>query len=189
MTCTVLWRRLDRAGMEAAGVEQGKPNWQLHGTTLLEESGKPCRLDYAVVCDSAWRTLWARVSGWIGTTQVNHRVVRNLAGEWRHNGIVQPQLQGCIDIDLAFSPLTNMLPIRRLNLKPGTAASVRAAWLRFPDFTLAPLEQVYTRESAHRYRYESGGGKFSAALDVNPDGLVLQYGDLWVAETVFRPGT
>jgi hypothetical protein len=81
-----------------------------------------------------------------------------------------------------------MLPIRRLNLKPGSAASVRAAWLRFPDFTLAPLEQVYTRESAHRYRYESGGGKFSAALDVNPDGLVLQYGDLWVAETVFRPG-
>lgn len=187
MTSTMLWRRLDREGMEAAVMGRGNPNnWQLHGTVLLEEAGQPCRLDYAVVCDHAWRTLWARVSGWIGTTPINHRVARSLAGEWRHNGVIQPQVAGCVDIDLAFTPITNTVPIRRLALEPGASAPVRAAWLRFPDFSLEALDQVYTRQNDHRYRYQSGGGRFTAELEVDEEGLVLRYGDLWVAETVYR---
>jgi hypothetical protein len=39
--------------------------------------------------------------------------------------------EGCLDIDLGFSPSTNLLPIRRLTLAVGEAATVRAAWLPF----------------------------------------------------------
>jgi hypothetical protein len=185
--CTILWRRKDRLGLEASSIEHGNPNWHIQGTVLVEEEGMPCRFDYAVVCDGAWRTLWARVSGWMGRVQVNHRVSRNLAGEWRHNGNPCPAVQGADDIDLAFTPATNLLPIRRLGLAVGGSAPVRAAWLRFPDFTLVPLDQVYRRETETRYRYESGGGSFTATLDVNSDGIVLRYGEIWSAETVF-PG-
>lgn len=184
----ILWRRLDRPGMEVAGFEHGNPNWHLHGTVLLEDSGNPCRLEYAVVCDGAWKTLWARVTGWIGSTPVSQRVARNPAGEWRQNGILCPGVQGCLDIDLAFTPLTNLLPIRRLALMVGGSAPVLAARLRFPDFALVPLQQTYTREAEHSYRYESDGGKFTAALEVNGEGLVLRYGGIWVAETVYRQG-
>jgi hypothetical protein len=183
---SILWRRLDRIGLEAANIEHGNPNWHLQGTVLLDDEGRPCRLDYAVVCDSAWRTLWARVHGWIGRTQVTHRVSRNLAGEWRQNGAVCPAVQGCLDVDLAFSPITNLLPIRRLNLAIGASATVRAAWLRFPDFALVPLEQTYTRESERRYRYESGNGSFSAPLEIDEMGLVLHYGTIWQAETSYN---
>lgn len=181
---SVLWRRLDRSGMEVASIEHGNPNWHLQGTVLLEDEGRPCRLDYAVVCDSAWQTLWARVNGWIGRIPVNQRVARNPAGEWRQNGVVCPPVQGCMDVDLAFTPITNLLPIRRLALAVGTAAPVRAAWLRFPDFALVPLDQVYTREAEHRYRYESNAGRFTAPLEVDGLGMVLRYGDIWVAEAV-----
>lgn len=186
---SVLWRRLDRLGMEVAGFDHGNPNWHLHGTVLVEDSGNLCRLEYAVVCDSAWRTLWARITGWVGSTQVNQRVARTPSGEWRQNGLVCPAVQGCLDVDLAFTPLTNLLPIRRLDLAIGAAAPVRAAWLRFPDFNLVPLEQVYTRQAEHRYRYESDGGRFAAELEVDNAGLVLRYGDLWVAETAWRHRT
>jgi hypothetical protein len=42
----------------------------------------------------------------------------------------------------AFSPSTNLLPIRRLNLGVGQAAKVQAAWLRFLGFTLESLPPV-----------------------------------------------
>jgi len=183
---SVLWRRLDRQGMEAAAIEHVSPNWYLQGTVLLEHEGRPCRFDYGVVCDNAWQTLWARVNGWIGGARVNQRVARDLAGQWRQNGVVCPAVQGCLDVDLAFTPITNLIPIRRLNLAVGTSATVRAAWLRFPDFSLVPLDQSYTRESERRYRYESGGGRFSAPLEVDDTGLVLRYGDIWVAEAVYQ---
>lgn len=41
-------------------------------------------------------------------------------GHWKdHKGELFPDLGGCNDIDLYFSPFTNTLPIRRLLLKPG----------------------------------------------------------------------
>lgn len=179
---TILWRRLDRPGHEAATLFFRAPTWCLEGTVVVLDRGVPCRLEYAVVCDAAWRTLWARVSGWMGLTPVIHRVSRSPAGRWRHNGIEQPHLDQCIDVDLGFTPATNLLPIRRLNLGVGDSALVAAAWLKFPEFSLTPLDQVYHREADRQYRYESSGGRFSAVLDVDAAGLVIRYGDIWQAE-------
>jgi hypothetical protein len=101
---------------------------------------------------------------------------------WRLNGIERPVVTGCIDLDLNFSPSTNLLPIRRLNLAVGQAAEVRAAWLRFPNFELEPLSQVYRRIDESTYRYESGGGRFVADLAVNSVGFVTNYPAIWQAE-------
>ena len=95
----------------------------------------------------------------------------------------QPAVQGCVDLDLNFSPSTNLLPIRRLSLEVGQEAEVRAAWLRFPSFKLEPHSQVYRRLDEFTYRYSSRGGEFVADLTVNECGLVTTYPGLWEAET------
>jgi hypothetical protein len=110
-------------------------------------------------------------------------VVRNRGGDWTLNGELQPQVDGCIDVDLNFSPSTNLLPIRRLNLKVGEESQVRAAWLRFPNFRLEVLSQLYRHTAEHTYRYESGGGSFVAELIVNDEGFVTNYPDLWEQES------
>jgi hypothetical protein len=89
---------------------------------------------------------------------------------------------GCIDLDLNFSPSTNLLPVRRLGLSVGQRAGVNAAWLRFPSFTLEPLEQVYQRLSEDTYRYESAGGRFTRELSVNQAGFVTHYPGFWQVE-------
>ena len=61
----------------------------------------------------------------------------------------------------------------------GDAADVRAAWLPFPSLDLQPLEQRYARLAERRWRYESRGGAFTAALDVDDVGFVTRYGGLW----------
>jgi hypothetical protein len=89
-----------------------------------------------------------------------------------------PQFNGCIDVDLGISPSTNTLPIRRLNLAIGQPEDVVAAWVRFPDLSLEPLPQRYTRVSDDRYKYESGSG-FQTEMTVDESGLVIVYEKGW----------
>ena len=179
---SVLWRRLDRPGHEFARLVFENPSWRLAGTAVFAHEGEPCRLDYLVVCDSTWHTSYGRITGWVGGGAVDHTLSVDPRRRWLVNGAECRRVDGCIDLDLAFSPSTNLLPIRRLGLAVGDAAEVRAAWLRFPGFALEPLEQVYRRTGVTIYRYESAGGKFAADLDVSEAGLVMRYPGLWEAE-------
>ncbi len=179
---TVLWRRLDLPGHEAARLVHHAPFWQLGGTAVFLEEGKTCRLEYQVVCDAGWRTLHAKVVGWLGTDPVKVEIYTDTARRWIVNGREAPEVAGCVDIDFAFSPSTNTLPIRRLALNRGERAEVRAAWLRVPALVLEPLTQTFARTDELTYRYEALGGEFTADLRVDDAGLVLDYPPLWEAE-------
>ncbi|MBO0722339.1 MAG: putative glycolipid-binding domain-containing protein [Blastocatellia bacterium] len=172
---TILWRRLDQPGHESARLFLQGPHWHLVGTSVFVHKSAPCRLDYLIVCNSNWQTFFSRISGWVGDETVEIEVSVDSVHRWQLNGVESPAVIGCIDLDLNFSPSTNLLPLRRLDLKIGQEAVVRAAWLRFPGFTLEPLEQLYRRTNQNSYRYESGGGRFFADLEVNDAGFVTHY--------------
>jgi len=180
----ILWRRLDLPGHETAEIRQHRNRWNLAGTALFVYRRQPCRLDYEVECDMAWGTRDVTVRGQIGEVPVTLVLARTSDGAWCANEVAQPGVEGCVDVDLGFSPSTNLLPIRRLNLAIGASASVRAAWVRFPDLTLEVLEQSYTRISERAYLYESAGGAFRRELSVNADGFVVDYPGLWRDETM-----
>jgi hypothetical protein len=179
---SILWRRLDFPGHEACRLQSAAGGWQLAGTAVFAYEGQACRLDYFIECDAEWRTRAAMVSGWVGSRDVGVEVVRDPSGSWSLNGQECPGVMGCTDIDLNFSPSTNLLPIRRLGLAIGEAAPVRAAWLRFPSFALEPLEQSYERLAEGAYRYESAGGRFVGRIDLDPHGFVTEYAGLWARE-------
>jgi uncharacterized protein len=185
----ILWRRLDLPGHEAARITRTNSHqsvepgaWLLEGTATFLFEKQPCLLDYQIICGEGWQTRSASVRGWVGDAQVALEMAVNAGRRWWLNNVEAPTVAGCIDLDLNFSPVTNLLPIRRLGLSVGQSAEVRAAWLRFPSFTLEPLEQVYTRVEAQVYRYESSGGLFSTLLTVNEAGLVTRYPNYWETE-------
>ncbi len=178
----VLWRRLDEPGHESCRLSRRGPRVQLAGTAVFAYEGRPCRMDYTVRCDAAWRTVSARVSGWVGTAPVEIDITVDAAQRWRLNGADCPDVAGCVDVDLNFSPSTNLLPIQRLGLDVGAESPAPAAWLRFPDLALERLDQVYRRTGPSTYRYWLVDGSFTADLEVGPSGLLSRYGDLWIAE-------
>ena len=150
---------------------------------MLAESDRPCRLEYEIACDSRWLTRRCSIHGYVGATTVALDVARDETGEWTVGSVHATNLTGCDDIDLGFTPATNLLPIRRLGLAVGAAAVVRAAWVRFPELTVEVLEQAYTRLTGDHYLYESAAGTFRRELLVDKVGFVLDYPDLWRAET------
>lgn len=178
---SILWRRLDRPGHESARISRHESSWHLAGTAVFAHEGEPCRLDYLVVCDADWRTQTGRVTGWLGNELVEVTVSVDSARRWRLNGIECPDVAGSTDLDLNFSPSTNLLPIRRLDLGVGEHADVQAAWLRFPSFGLERLDQVYRRIGDKTYRYESAGGAFVTEIEVNDAGFVTRYPNFWEA--------
>jgi hypothetical protein len=106
------------------------------------------------------------------------------AGHWTLNGAPLPLVDGALDIDLGFTPATNLLPIRRLDLAVGEHMEVRTAWVRFPELRVEALEQSYQRAAAHVFRYDAlvDGEWFQARLDTDDFGRVLLYEGLWEAE-------
>lgn len=179
---TILWRRLDLPGHDTAALLRRLDGWQLSGVALLAESDRPCRLEYEIACGPQWQTERCTLLGYVGAATVALDIARSVTGAWTIGGAPAVSLDGCDDIDLGFTPATNLLPIRRLGLSIGATASVRAAWVRFPELTIEVLEQVYTRRSRDRYLYESAGGAFRRELRVDEVGFVLDYPDLWRAE-------
>ena len=179
---SILWRRLDQPGHESGRLFSQHSYWHLIGTAVFAHNQQPCRLDYLVVCNAGWQTVSGKVTGWVGPAAVEIDLSVDAARRWRLNGVECPAVAGCIDLDLNFSPSTNLLPIRRLGLVIGQEAEVQAAWLRFPSFTLERLEQLYRRIDVATYRYESAGGRFVTELQVSAVGLVIHYPNFWQVE-------
>jgi hypothetical protein len=181
---TILWRRLDRAGHEFACLCGVDSTWTLAGTAVFVHDRHPCCLDYTIACDPAWKTVSTKVTGWLADRAIEIEISVDETERWLLNGTECDAVAGCTDIDLNFSPSTNLLPIRRLDLKIGQEADVRAAWLRFPSFTLERLDQRYRRLGEDTYRYESAGGSFITELTVSSAGFVTHYPNFCEADAI-----
>ena len=168
-------------GHEAVRIYQGEDGWYVDGSCVFLFEGQPCRLEYLIECDPEWRTSFVTVDGFVGDDVV--AIELEIDGDvWYMNGAEVPEVEGCLDVDLNFSPVTNLLPIKRERLSVGFKAPVRAAWLRFPSFELEPLEQTYLRRSEFVYNYRSSTG-FEKDITVDEFGLVSEYPDFWIRES------
>lgn len=175
----VVWRRLDLPGHDSALLRAVGEEWRIDGVAVFSHEARPCCLRYSVHADDRWRTTSARVTGWLGRRQIDLHLLADAERRWSLNGTPVPEVTGCLDVDLAFTPATNLLPIRRLDLPIGASQPAAAAWLTFPELSLRRLDQTYGRRGELEYAYESQGGSFRTTLQVSPEGFVTDYPGLW----------
>jgi len=184
MVRALLWRRVDIAGVEYFRLWDSAAGPRLTGTVIMADAGIPLRLKYAVACAPDWTSRGVHVALTRGAVTRHLKLTTGDGQRWWRSaevpGAVEiPAVAGCLDVDLAFTPATNILPLRRLGLAVGESREMTAAWVRFPDLSIEPLPQRYTRLDERRVRYESRGGAFTAELEVDELGLVVRYPPLW----------
>jgi hypothetical protein len=173
------WRAWDgaEAGLEHVEIRTGGDHILVEGLAIGATDGEPFGLDYRLVLDRAWRVREAALRTAAGRSL---QLTSDGAGLWTVNGFFDETLSGCIDLDIEATPFTNTLPIRRLALASGQAATVEVVYIRVPSLATAPACQRYTALTPNeRYRFESLESGFSADLPVDPHGLVTDYPGLF----------
>jgi len=172
--------RDSRAGYEVAFLRGDEVAILIEGHTSAVLDGEPFAASYAIELDPRWRTRKARVRGQ-SLTGVHEVVVQaDDDGCWRVNGSQAPGLDGCIDLDLELSSLTNAFPVRRLALQVGKRAQAPAAWVRAGDLRVERLEQQYeriadTRDGHARFDYVAPAFNFRSELEYDVSGLIVAY--------------
>lgn len=173
----VTWTSASLESNEDCVIHEQPTGVALSGSTTLPLEGGLGRIDYELEADADWRALGAiiTVSG-----RVDRRITIDRSGDsWTIDGEPRPDLAGCIDIDLGWTPATNILPLRRRPVAIGESVITTAAWVRFPELDVVPATQTYIRSAADKVVYRSP--TFEAELEVTRAGVVTRYGDdLWL---------
>lgn len=179
---SVLWRRLDTPGHDACRLLGTDNAWELDGTAVFRHSGAPAQLRYFVACDLKWFTQRGHVRGWLGVQPVDFAIARTTEGVWTLNGKVVPGLESYVDLDLSFTPATNLPQLRRVALAEGQSSDLPVAWLDVAVGALGGLPQRYERRAETTYWYEAPTVGYTGLLEVAPTGLIRHYPGLWEAE-------
>lgn len=183
----VIWQRVDKVGMELCSLHIQPDGGSMVGTVITAFEDEPVNVRYFIQTGSDWWT--SDVTIWFPTSESLGMILRlhMRDQQWQVDGQERNDLANCLDVDLGITPSTNTLPIRRLNLAVGESAEVTAAWVRFPELSVEPLRQRYTRLAPDRYLYESLESGFTAELSVDESGLVTRYPGGWTLWTPESP--
>ena len=176
---SVHWRRIDLPGQDRAELISTGQGHQLSGAAHFQDTEELVAITYFVTLKPDWTTESAALRVMAGGRRRRVRVAAMPTREWMVQGQPMPAVSGCIDLDLAFTPATNTISIRRLALEVGQSATVTAAWFDFRTNTLTPLRQIYKRISVGEYAYSCPDIHFESTLRVGTAGLVQDYPPLW----------
>jgi hypothetical protein len=191
----LVWRGLDEWRSEAAEVNLTEDGVGARGTQIGVDP-LPYRLNYRLEAQERFvtRSLEIEVGGegWRRELELTHAG----EGSWSCNGTEsgEPEmdlpapggdtagLEDSLDCDLGFSPLTNFMPIRRLDLHrgPGEAEFVMA-WVSVPDLALHASAQRYEHlrmepeGAVVRFTDEGIFKGFTSELELDRDGLIRVY--------------
>lgn len=174
------WQHTDaRSGFEVVFMDHGADGYRLEGDTAAVEDGEAWVVRYAIAVTPAWSTRGARVTNLVSTGWNELVLEADGAGGWSIDGKPAPHLDGCLDVDLESSALTNAFPVHRLALGVGEEAEAPAAYVRAADLRVERLEQHYRRldddGNRQRYHYAAPAFDFECELVYDEFGLVLEY--------------
>ena len=180
---TICWRPIWNEAQRGVGLEHLLLSEHVADSVVLaiDEQQSAFRLNYHLQWDDAWRLREATLAVATGSWRRSLLLRTDGEGHWWSAERALGDLDGCLDIDIWPTPFTNTFPIRRQPLAVGERREFVMAWVSAPALTVRPMRQGYTRLADRRYLYESlEGSGFRAELDVDADGVVLDY------ESVFR---
>jgi uncharacterized protein len=180
-TRALIWRRIfDNGSTEFATVSQVADGFVLTGNIVAVQEGEPLEVKYRIECHADWRTRLVSVEQHRGLRHTVLAISPDDQAKWSAHGVGTIDfLNGCLDVDLELTPITNTLPVNRLKLDVGQRAEIAAAWIRFPSLEIVRANQSYERLTPNTYRYRSLASGFTAVIEVDEDGLPIRYQGIW----------
>ena len=169
------WRRDDESqGHSLGSVRRASAGWTAHGAeVLIGQDTLACW--FRVDLDQDWvtRAVHVRAVSDHGENVLDLKASPDR--RWTVDGTERRDLDDCVDVDIAATPVTNTFPIRRLaGLQVGESRTSPVAWVEVPTLRVVRVDQTYRRLGGLHWEYSDPiHGAF--VLDVDTDGVVATY--------------
>ncbi len=176
---SAVWRRVDVPDGLGYGCARGTASgFRLEATEVVHDDTTAYSVAFTVETDKTWATTAAHATVIGPTMRSELTLLRSAEGRWHRDGHELTELEGCVDVDIAATSLTNTLAINRLGLAIGRSAELQVAWVDVPslEFTLSRqrYERLAPQGDYERYVYSDDTyGPYMLTVDRN--GLVADY--------------
>ena len=168
------WRDATGEGVQQVVLDRAPGQVSAEGVVIAPGFAARFRL----LMDQRWRTRRLSVAV-LGQPGVLVLLADGQGGWTDGEGAPLPQLDGVVDVDIAMTPLTNTLPIRRLRTAVGKSVDLDMAYVTVPTLAVTRDPQRYTRLEERLWRYESRDSDFTRDIAVDEDGVVVDYPGLF----------
>jgi hypothetical protein len=165
----VRWTTWDGEHEEVATLRWENEAWTISGVVSRE------RIQYAIRATATWRV--SQLLLFRDLEEPDLWLATDGSGRWGEmNGAHRPDLDGCYDVHLACTPLTTILPIRRILLHEGDTAELPIVTIDPETLEVRPGRHRYTRIASHRWVVTHPGAE-PIEFEVDEHGLALDVPD------------
>ena len=185
VTTMLTWQAEDGHGLEGTRLLLGAGGFRALGRLVRAEPDGAFTASYRLVVAEDGTLSRLSVTSATAERERHLTINRTDDGVWlldtgTDTGSTRTDFAGVADVDLAYSPMFNTLPIRRLDLHRTAAEhTVPMVYVSLPDLEVRAVEQHYRTvspldEDGHalvEFRWDD----FVAELVVDADGVVASY--------------
>ncbi len=186
VTRMLAWAGVDALRLEVARVVLGERSMRATGSMVSapQEGTEAYSASYSLATDETGVVQRLTVRTIRAQGEQHVALTRSEEGIWLVDHLVEQgastirtNFSGAWDVDLAFSPLFNALPVRRLGLHRAAAQhDLPVVFVSLPGLEVGCVRQIYrSAEVGEKTVVSFASDVFTAALTVDADGLVLEY--------------
>ena len=182
VTRMLAWAGLDAPRLEAARIVLGERSLRASGSMVSasQDGAAPFSASYALSTDENGVVGRLTVRTVCAEGEQHVTLTRSEEGIWlvdHGGGAARTDFDGALDVDLAFSPLFNTLPVRRLALhEAGPEHELPMVFVTLPSLDVQLVQQTYRSVSVGDPAVVGlRGDSFDVDITIDPDGLVLEY--------------
>jgi hypothetical protein len=180
------WQAEDGHGLEGVRMLPGHGGLRALGRMVRVEPGGDFTASYRLVVGEDGRLARLSLTSATAARERHLTINRTDDGVWlldtgSGSGAVRDDCAGAVDVDLAYSPMFNTIPIRRLGLhREAGEHTLPMVFVSLPELEVRVVEQTYRTvsvldEGTGHAEIGFRWGDFTADLVVDADGVVASY--------------
>lgn len=186
MQTNILWTGREYHSLENCLVTVNDSGAEISSSIVGSYENKIYKVDYNIRTNRQWETVFFELKGRHSDQEQNLQFQGDGKGGWLREGRRVKEFDDCIDIDIPLTPFTNTLPINRLKLSPTQAQEIKVIYFDILAGEIKSVRQKYTCLSSTAYHYENVPNDFEATIQVDKQGLVVDYPSLFVRTAILQ---
>ncbi len=179
MQTNLLWTGREYYSLENCIVNTTVNGTEITSTIIGKYKAKIYRVEYHIKTNKKWETKYVEIKSQHSNKVQHHKFKNDGKGNWVTNGKQLPTVKGCIDIDIALTPFTNTLPIKRLHLAKGEEQEIQVLYFDILKNKITAAKQKYIRLSDSEYKFENVPNNFEAIIKIDKQGFIIDYPSLF----------